>query len=49
MGTLLSTALLLVVTNRPLTVSLALATALVVGAAIVAVTAPGEPPAPSPR
>jgi drug/metabolite transporter (DMT)-like permease len=46
---LLSTALLLVVTNRPLTVSLALATALIVGAAIVAVTAPGEPPAPSPR
>jgi drug/metabolite transporter (DMT)-like permease len=45
---LLSTALLLVVTNRPLTVSLALATALIVGAAVAAVTAPGEPRGPSP-
>ena len=45
---LLSTALLLVVTGRPLTASLALATALIVAAAVLAVKASGGPSAPSP-
>jgi drug/metabolite transporter (DMT)-like permease len=45
---LLSTALLLAVTGRPLTASLALATALIVGAAVIAVKASGGPSAPSP-
>ncbi len=38
----LSTALLVVVTSRPLTVALAGATALIVGAAVLAVTAPAN-------
>ena len=46
---LLSTALLLVVTGRALTPALALATALVVGAAALAVTASRAPPAGSTR
>ena len=46
---LLSTALLLAVTHRPLTLALAFATLLIVGAAVLAVTASGGSSAPSRR